>query len=1338
MDLGFNDIIGAGSGSDSGGGSKKGGGTDANTLRARTRARMVYAVSEGVCKGLKDGAKSIYFDQTPLQNADGTYNFEGVIWQEHKGLPDEGYFNGFNAVETPVSVETEVKASTGPVQRTVVDANVDALRIIVRIPALVSRDSDSGAVKVASVSYAIDVRSAGGSWNQVVLNEIKNEKTLSPYPVAHRVPLPLNGAPWDVRVRRITADSDDENLQNKTFWEGYVELVEGKFIYPHTHAIAMEVDAENFGNSVPPVRFLDLGIEVQVPTNYNPETRVYTGVWNGTFKTAWTNNPAWVFYDLLTHKRYGLGEFIDTLNVDKWSLYAIAQYCDQLVGSGYKDESGDDILEPRYTFNGSINTRDEAFFVLQQVTTAWRGMAYWSLGQVFATADMPTDPSVIVSKANTVGDFNYSGTSLKARHSVIIVRWNDPNNFYRPATEVVINERMLKRYGWREKSLQLTGCTSRGLAHRYGKWALDTEEFENETVEWTASLDQIKIRPGDVVALADPKKASVRIGGRIKSHVGNQVTLDRAFDATPGETYSLMLVMPDGALETRAITAFAGATLTVAAFPATAQVDAMFAITGTDVTPRLFRVLVMSESEKNLFRITALSHDPDKYARVEQNVLFDPLPYTRKDNISNAPTALSVVESGYTLNGTTRTSLTVSWTPPTDTLAVRYRVSVETPTDGFISLGEVVGTSMDISDVEPGDYIFHVSSVGFGGIVSLAASITHTALGPSGMPLATVSNLRLADRPAVTSFIGRDVHLAWDNNFPSSATTGATGATPSAEVSPLYSYNTVTIHNGVTLLRTQRVLGETFDYTFEMNLADSLAAGFSTASRAVTVAVSVTDVYDRTSTTSTVTFTNSAPAAPTVSITQSGQTAYITWPAPTDLDHAGTLVWLEEAGGFNPLTTTPFYDGTGSVVSYFGLADTTYYVRVAHYDAFGKTGLNITTEANFVNGNLAGLIEADLSEIEGVLYGTGQGTLLDNINRLREAIEEVAVATISGSTVGHVRRLELAAQIGAAEANFLNQISVVADDVSALASDVTLLTSEFDANAAAVALSLSTLTTGQASNSALIAETAADFEGVSASGLFSMTATAAPAGFSVRLAAKVAGTVGGTSYDGGWYLDLKNDLTTRFAVKADSFTLLQSNGTALSTPFYVEAGVAYINNAYIKDLTADKLQVTSLESISATLGNVVVTGSLIVDGTLITAKMASNAITVGAIGINDADVDTTTDGNYTQLASCAITVPSSASGVLVQVQSTGRRDGNDCAPQFVIRANGVDIASFTGGFIFNNFGYSPKRMLTANSHIDTPPAGVVTYTLHGRAIDSGNYRVTKQSNNRIVLTLLKR
>lgn len=937
----FRNIHGAG-----GGGSKKGGGKDAsNTLQSRARVRILELVSEGEIGGLVDGLKSVYFDQTPVIAQDDTVNLKGVVYEERKGTPDQEHINGVPYVETPVSVETKVEASNGPVVRTIAEENADAVRVIVRIPSLF-HSTDEG-MKKASVSYAIDVRPFSGVWTTKVTKNLSNQKTVSPYQIAHRVELPVGGAPWDIRVRRITGDSDDDKLQNETWFDSYVILVEGKFTYPNSALVFLDVDSEQFGSSVPARSYLVDGILCQVPTNYDPIARTYTGIWNGTFKTAWTSNPAWIFYDLITNDRYGLGEFVDVARVDKWGLYRISQYCDEMVFTGFKDSEGEKTYEPRYQFNGVINNRKEAYDVLRDVASAFRGMAFWSLGQIFAVADLPSDPVKLVSPANIVGGaFKYSGTARAARHSVALVSWNNPDDFYRPAVEPVISDDALRMFGWRETSYQAQGCTSRGQAHRLGRWILDVEQNENETVEYTSSFDHLDVRPFDIIQVADPRKAQFRNGGRLAACADtlNIVTLDAPVSFVESETHVFSVELPDGSVVSTNVSAFldvvdgkAARLQLVAPLAAKPVTGAMWAIGSISAVPRLYRVLTIQETDKHLFKVTGLFHDPNKYARVEDETTLQPIRYTRPRDSIAKPINPNAVQTTYFQSGAAQTKVLLSWTPADDFMAVRYAVSADTP-DGPVDFGQTALTSVEVSNATPGDWTFYIVAIGYNGLRSDALVYDYTVTGWAATDAPSVSDLQITNGSGAGTFSGTDVEIAWTNNF---------AGVPATASSPFYRRNTVSVYDATVipnvLLREEVSLTPSYVYSIAKNASDTLALDREPA-RKLRFDVTLTDTLERSSAAQSITVENPAPAMPVVGVTGGFQQIFVSWAAVFDLDYQDTSVWIEKTSGFDPLTTEPKFRGTGGAYSYPADEAVPHYVRVGHSDRFSAMPVNISSE----------------------------------------------------------------------------------------------------------------------------------------------------------------------------------------------------------------------------------------------------------------------------------------------------------------------------------------------------------------------------------------------------------
>lgn len=727
---------------------------DPNSLQSAATARVIDLLSEGEIVGLVNAGKSIYFDGTPLIASDGTENFKGVTWEERRGIPSQEPISGFTASETTVGVGSEVKKAA-PVVRTIHGDEVDAARIVLRWNALTEQDTSNGNLRGSAVQLTIEGRAADGGW-KVLVNDTVTGKTTSAYERSYKVGLrELGRSPYDIRVTRVTDDPPRAAIQNSFSWSHYAEIVESKFGYDNSALVALTVKAEQFGNSIPERAYDVKGLKIQVPSNYDPETRTYTGQWDGSLKTAWSDNPAWVLYDLLTNRRYGLGQSISAEAVDRWSLYTIGVYCDQPVKSGRLDTSGRDIMEPRFTFNGVISGRTEAYRVLQSIASTFRGLIFWSAGGVLARADMPADPIKLVTPANVIGgSFTYSGTALKARHTAALITFNDPDDGYRPTVEVVENAGMIQRYGWRPIEATAYGCTRRSQARRLGLWMLDSEQHETETVTYRCSFDHLDVMPGDVVKLADPNWALVRTGGRLVAYDPERqvVTLDDTVTLEANQSHVLALTLPDGRLVDCPVRRPVQSTeehttgqLAIDAAPlggAVPQPHAVWILTATNLAPRLFRVRAVTEKSPGVYEVTALLHEPGKYARVEEGVQIEPVATQSAANAIPSPANLAAVESAYWVNGLPQARLTVSWTPSDDARIAGYRADVMTPGGQWQEWKVTRAGSFDIEPAAEGVYTVRITALTYDNRRSAPAEIRATVRGkgtPPGQPAGLVA-----------------------------------------------------------------------------------------------------------------------------------------------------------------------------------------------------------------------------------------------------------------------------------------------------------------------------------------------------------------------------------------------------------------------------------------------------------------------------------------------------------------------------------------------------------------------------------------------------------------------
>ena len=522
----------------------------ANNLFSVAFAKTVYAVSEGEIEGFPNSApKDIFLDSTPIQNPDGSFNFTGYTIDSRTGTDEtQTPMPGFSTVENTIGVNIAVTTAIGPITRTITDLDTERCRVIINHPALQSTNVDNGDIQATSVRYQISVSANGGPYN-IVTDQTVSGKSNSQFQRAYE--FDLNGVgPWSIRVTRITADSTSAYLLNTIQWQSYTEIVDEKFAYPNTALVGVKVDARQF-NSIPNVSVRLRGKRVQIPTNYNPVTRLYTGIWDGTFTTAWTDNPAWIFRDIVLNPRFGCARYMPTIAIDPWYLYTVSQYCDQMVDDG---RGG---LEPRFTCNVYLQNPGGVYEVLNALSSCFRGLIYYSQGKLYLTQDRSQLPVQQFSEANVIQEvddsgnvtapcFTYTGTAKTARKSVVLANWDDPNQIYASVTEYLQDDELLERFGYNPIDLRLVGVTSRGQALRAAKHTLFSNRYETEKVSFRIGAEGLAASVGEVIQIADPLKQGQRLGGRIVSIDGNDIKLDAVLTPNPAISYTLTLVIPDG------------------------------------------------------------------------------------------------------------------------------------------------------------------------------------------------------------------------------------------------------------------------------------------------------------------------------------------------------------------------------------------------------------------------------------------------------------------------------------------------------------------------------------------------------------------------------------------------------------------------------------------------------------------------------------------------------------------------------------------------------------------------------------------------------------------------
>lgn len=672
------------------------------SLRSKARGRILDLIAHGPIVGLVNGLQSILLDETPLQNPDGTFNFEGVVVQTREGYPDQAYIPGFTAVENTVEVNAEVKFAT-PIVRSVTNNDANAVIVTVAIQAL-TEQKQNGDLLGYVLPYEIDIRQGNGAW-RVALSDTIDGKTTTNYQRSSRIPLNGTG-PFDIRVRRTTEENQSAKVSDDLFWSMMTEVIDARLNYPDSALVAIDVDAELFGSKMP-ARFYDVELSIiKVPSNYDPRARTYTGFWDGTFKLAWSDNPAWCYYDLATHPVIGA----NNQAVDKWSLYRIAQYCDGMVPDGYGG------MERRFSCNTLFASREEAITTLNTLASVWRGMVYWGAESVMAVADMPGDVVKLVTPANITSDgFEYVGTSLRERHSVAVVMWNDPNDGYKQVPELYEDPESIQLFGWRETQVTAACCTSRGQARRLAKWILYSERMETEIVSYTASTDHSDLRPGDFIKISDPDRAGVRLHGRIKQTGVRQLTLDKAPANLPNEIWYLSCVMPSGVIQQREVRDFNGNVCTLMEdFPEEPIKSAVFVLSSAAVVTPTYRVTSVIEQEDGVtYQISATEHNPNKYDFVELDLQLPPTPEsTLPSGPLPGPSAISVETYKYITGGAEHQALSISWALVDDVRVTGYILEVRDPDDvGFRTVYSGSALSVDEKDVIGGEWSFRVKAI---------------------------------------------------------------------------------------------------------------------------------------------------------------------------------------------------------------------------------------------------------------------------------------------------------------------------------------------------------------------------------------------------------------------------------------------------------------------------------------------------------------------------------------------------------------------------------------------------------------------------------------------------
>ncbi|WP_425286237.1 host specificity protein J [Acinetobacter baumannii] len=691
---------------------------------------VVYrdGLAEGEIEGLANGLQSIYLEETPLQNADGSLNFENVKVDFRNGTNDQEYIEGFPAVESETAIDVELKSET-PWVRAFSNLDLDAVRLRLKWGPLRTQNATNGDVSGVTIEYAIDLQTDGGVWTEVLKTKI-SDKTSANYERAHRVDLPRADSGWLVRVRRLTPNSSSEYISDKMYIEAVTEVIDAKLRYPNMALLGLQYDAETFGN-VAKVAMDAKGRILKVPTNYNPVTRQYVGMWDGTFKEAYSNNPAWIYYDICTVDRYALGDRLTPLMVDKWSLYRLAQYCDQMVPDGLGGE------EPRFTCNVYLQSAEGAFEILTKLAGVFRAITFWDGNSIICDADIPQDTYFTYTRANVIdGNFEYAGTRARDRHNVVKIAWDNPANHYKTEYEFVRDEKAIAEAGQVHiLEIEAWGCTSRGQAQRAGWWALKSEQLETRTVSFKVGLDGHIPQPGRVIDIADPLFAGRANGGRVSKISADRksITLDRD-DVVAVAGDRLIINGEDGKAQTRIVQSISGRVVTVThEFDAIATQN-VWVIDAQDLATMKFRVISITQDESHQFSVTALQYNPAKFDAIDKGAYFDEVPISIVNPTIQDPVTDVVVTSESRVDqGINVAIMIVSWAQAKG--AVKYQVEWRKDDGSWIKLPVTGNNSVEVPGIYAGQYQARVTAISAFEIASLPVYSTLTELsGKQGLP----------------------------------------------------------------------------------------------------------------------------------------------------------------------------------------------------------------------------------------------------------------------------------------------------------------------------------------------------------------------------------------------------------------------------------------------------------------------------------------------------------------------------------------------------------------------------------------------------------------------------
>ncbi|EMV7260258.1 phage tail protein [Escherichia coli] len=732
-----------------------------DTVNSRAMAAILDLLGEGVIGGLVNGARSIFIDDLPIVNEDGSSNFSGITWDFRDGSQDQTPMSGFDFVETPKSVNIQLK-KTHYVTVSIDNDEADRVRVIMKFPSLRSIDKKTGDTNGTTVEYKFQIANGDSTFVDVVAEGEKSvgikltAKKTGVYYRSYELKLPKPGRAYKVRVVRITDDNSSQYLYNDTWVDSIGEIVDTPMNYPNSVLVGLKVNSEQFGSTMPSRSYLVRGLKIRVPSNYNESSNTYAGVWDGTFKLLSSSNPAWILFDLLTNARYGLGQYVSESMIDLGQLYQIGRYCDEEVDDGFGGK------EKRFAINTQITSRQDAYRLIQDIAGAFRGMVFWAGGMVNIMQDSPSDPVMMFTNSNVKdGLFTYKGSARKDRPSVALVTYNNKEDGYKQNIEYVEDQDAMRRYGERKTEVVAFGCTSRGQAHRVGLWLLYTARMESDVITFTAGLDASFLMPGETVLIQNKYRAGKRNSGRIVAFTKNSVTLDAPVSLAKGGCF-IRILNQEGKIVERDVLE-TGENITKVTFSKslssaeTPVLNGVWTITEPDLEPMRVRIVNIAQGETpGSFDITAVENNPSKYEAIDNGATLIPQNTTVLDPTYSKPSNLQITEGTYLSSpGNLSVKLTATWEGKSPEYWISWRRSDENNVSNWQS-ARVTEEQYEIVNVaENGRYDFQLYAVSFNGKKTEIISTVYQVLGTMTPPDAPTSLTAVGDY--------RNVILNWVN-----------------------------------------------------------------------------------------------------------------------------------------------------------------------------------------------------------------------------------------------------------------------------------------------------------------------------------------------------------------------------------------------------------------------------------------------------------------------------------------------------------------------------------------------------------------------------------------------